>query len=105
MPSLDKDSFSAWIDKMSGNNHLIVKGVAEVPTGGWKGSLKPANPQGTNEYVLILEAELEKPTGIVTQVISKIELRYDENPPAKQYTDVTIRYDGSEFSITVGETH
>ncbi|MGE8131882.1 hypothetical protein ACQKQD_33675 [Methylobacterium sp. NPDC080182] len=105
MPKLIKDSFSAWIDKMPGTQEkLILKGEAEVPTGGWKSSVRPASPPGINKDILIVEVDLIKPTGAVTQVISKIECRYEETPPKNRYTDVTVRFDGEEFTIPVGET-
>lgn len=104
MPKVDKESFSAWINKMPiGNEKLIVQGEAEVPTGGWHATLTSAQSPGINEHIIILDLTFTPPSDPATQVISKITCRYEESPPKKKYTEATIRYDGDEFTIPVGE--
>ena len=107
MPKLLKDTFKAWIDTMPGpgsQKKLIVIGKAEVPTGGWTGSMRRANPQGINPKILIVDVTLQKPSGPAPDVISKIDLRYEEAPPQVDYSNVTVRYDNEEFTIPVGAT-
>ncbi len=95
-------TFKAWIDRMPGHQpKLIVTGQAEVPTSGWTGSLVRAVPQGINPNILILDARLQKPSGIVSQVISQVDLRFEESPPANQYTQVTVRLDGDQVTVKV----
>ena len=101
----DEKEFKAWIDKMPGaNNTLHVTGTVTVPTTGWQATLTEANPQGTNPKILILEVKTVKPTGPVGEVVSHVPVRYDK-PQSPDYTDVTIRRDGDEFTIPVTTTH
>ena len=103
MANLIRESFSAWINKMPGGEHtLIAKGAAEVPTGGWKGVLTSADPQGINKDILILNVSLTPPSGLATEVISQIELRYEESPPKHHYSQVTFKYESEEFDVDVG---
>jgi hypothetical protein len=102
MPKLLPDTFTAWINKQPGSTGALhVKGQAEVPTSGWTGSLKPASLQGINKSVRILEAAFVKPGGLVNDVISKIPLEYTEDPAQVAYTEVTLRYEGKEFTVDV----
>jgi hypothetical protein len=102
MPTLLKNTFEARINKMPiGKPKLTVTGKAEVPTPGWSGSLVRAVPQGINPLVLILDAYLTKPTGIANPVVSKVDLSYEETPPANEYTDVTVRLDGEAVTVKV----
>ncbi|WPO39447.1 hypothetical protein [Tardiphaga sp. 42S5] len=97
-----KDTFKAWIDKQPpGPNKLIVVGKIEVNTGGWKATLKPAEPQGINPDILILQLATIEPTGNVIQVISTIDARYEQSPSARDYTDVTIMHGATSFTIPV----
>lgn len=64
---------------------LTVNAVGQVPTGGWKGAkltprkTKDAPKDGIYEYDLTAV----RPTGIVTQVISKVKASHTwDNPPA-----------------------
>jgi hypothetical protein len=102
MAKLLKNTFKAWINKMPGSQpKLIVTGKAEVPTTGWSGSLERAVPQGINPRILILDACLVEPTGKVNQLVSEVDLRFEESPPANEYTDVTVRLDGDEVTVKV----
>jgi len=101
----DQSEFKAWIDKMPGaNNTLHVTGKVTVPTTGYHVSLVEAVPQGINPKVLILEVKKVKPTGPAGQMIEHLPVRYDK-PKSSDYTEVTIRGDGPEFSIPVEIVH
>jgi hypothetical protein len=102
MVDIVPENFSAWINKQPpGPASLIVNGTITVPTGGWSASLTRAQPQGTNPNILLLDLRLSKPTGTETQVISDITGRYEESPPAREYTDVTITHADGSFTIPV----
>ena len=97
----DEGEFKAWIDKMPGaNNTLHITGKVTVPTTGYHVSLVEAVPQGINPKILILEVKKVKPSGPAGQMISHVPVRYDK-PHSPDYTDVTIRGDGNEFTIPV----
>jgi hypothetical protein len=76
-------SATAEFDK--GKKILTITAVGQVPTGGWKDAkltrkeTKEAPKDGIYEY----ELTAVRPTGIVTQVISKVTATEKwENPPA-----------------------
>jgi hypothetical protein len=101
----DKSEFKAWIDKMPGaHNTLHVTGTVTVPTTGYHGSLVEAVPPGINRQILILEVKLVKPTGPAGQMVSHIPVSYDK-PNSFDYKEVTIRGDGSSFTIPVKIVH
>lgn len=93
--------FKAWLDTMPGSSKsLTVLCSVEVPTSGWKGSLNEAIPQGINPAILLLDATLTEPTGIVLQVISTVEQCFQKaNSP--RYESVTIRGLGDDIHIPV----
>jgi hypothetical protein len=104
MANPDKATFKAWIDKMPGKqNTLHVIGVVTVPTTGYKASLSEAHPPGINPKILILEVHKLKPSGPAGDMVSHIPV-YFEKSHSPDYTNVTIREDGDEFTIEVGET-
>jgi len=106
MATLLKSTFKAWIDKMPGSGpKLIVIGKVEVPTTGWSGRLERASPQGFNPDILILDAKLKEPTEITNPVVSKIDLRYEEAPPGREYSQVTTRLGTDSVTVDVGTTH
>ncbi|CAH1649989.1 conserved hypothetical protein [Hyphomicrobiales bacterium] len=93
--------FKAWLDTMPGSDKaLTVIGSVEVPTSGWTGSLAEAVPPGINPAILILDATLTKPTGIVLQVISTVELTF-RKAHSPRYDSITIRGLGSDIHVPV----
>jgi hypothetical protein len=101
MPTLLKNTFKAWIDRMPGSRpKLIVVGDVQVPTSGWHVWLSKHVPQGINPNILILDVNATKPSGIVLEVVTTIPLRYEESPPQHEYTQVTV-LDGKD-EVTVG---
>lgn len=99
----DKDTFKALLNKMPGpgaNPTLHVTGTVTVPTTGYHVSLVEAVPQGINPKILILEVKKVKPTGPAGDVVSHIPVKYDK-PHSPDYTDVTVRCDGDDFTIPV----
>lgn len=97
-----KDTFKAVLNKMPiGKPRLYVTGQVEAPTPGWTVKLVRAQPQGINPLILILELQATQPTGQVNQVVTRMDVRYDEDPAKEDYTNVTIRYEGEEFTIEV----
>jgi hypothetical protein len=107
MPTLLKNTFKAWIDRMPGPGaqpKLIVVGDVQVPTSGWHVWLERRVPQGINPDILVLDVKARKPGGIVLEVITTIPLRYEERPPQREYTQVTIVNGAESVTIGVGST-
>jgi hypothetical protein len=101
----DAKEFTATLDKMPGaNNTLHVRGTVTVPTTGWTVTIDEADPQGVNPNILILDVKKVKPTGPAGDIVEHIPVHFDKLYSA-DYTDVTIRGDGDEFTIKVTVTH
>lgn len=106
MPKLLKDTFKAWIDRMPGGPpKLIVIGDIEVPSLAWTARLVRAVPQGTNPNILLLTVVAQPPHGNSGAVISQLHLRYEESPPQRNYTQVTVSDSGDSVTVDVGTTH
>jgi hypothetical protein len=79
-----KTVISATAEFDKDKKKLTINAVGQVPTGGWSGAkltrkTKEAPKDGIYEY----ELTAVRPTGIVTQVISKVKASdVWENPPA-----------------------
>lgn len=103
----DKSQFKAHINLMPGpspKNNLIVTGIVSCPTAGWKETLVEAKPPGINPSILILEVKSSKPSGLVSQVITPVQVRFDKTN-ADKFKNVTIRGAGPEFTLEVEEVH
>lgn len=106
MAKLTKDSFKAWIDNMPGSaRKLIVTGKLETPTAGWTAKLTYRVPQGINPKILLLNAAATAPSGPAAEVISQLDVRYEESPPQQDYTDVTVFNGDESLTVKVGTTH
>ena len=86
--------WSAWHNRMPGSRpNLHVLGKCTFPTSGYTVELKRKEPQGINPTNLLLERTVRKPTGPVSEVITEVEVHYQEETEAF-YADVTILPDG-----------
>lgn len=81
---------------------LRVTGSCMMPTPGYQLALKRAVPQGINPAILILELSVTRPTGNVSTVVTKTDVRYEEQTD-QRYTSVTIR--PGDISVPVQEVH
>lgn len=105
MPILLKVTFKAWIDHMPGSDpKLIVIGDVQVPTTGWHVTLTRRSPQGFNPNILLLDVSAQQPKGMAGQMVTTIPLRYEERPPQREYTQVTVADGKDEVTICVGST-
>lgn len=68
---------------------LTVTGTCTFPTPGYKVELRPSVPQGINPLDLLLDKIVTPPTGIVPQVVTDVEVRYEEITDV-MYETVTI---------------
>lgn len=79
---------------------LHVTGKCTFGTPGFVVKLTKADPQGTNPRILILDKTVTPPTGIVPQVVTTIDVRYDEDTSTK-YDQVHIRPDGVTIDVKI----
>jgi hypothetical protein len=99
-----QETFRAWINKMPrADNTLYVTGEIEYPTGGWKAKLVEADVPKVPS-TLVLDVVETAPTGMVTQVISFVPVRF-EKPKSPDYATVTIRGAGPDFTVEVKPVH
>jgi hypothetical protein len=91
--------WKAWQDSMPpGPSTINVVGSCVFPTPGYKVKLTKAVPQGINPAILLLRLTITKPTGIVPQVLQKVEVRYSAKTKAR-YTHVTILPDNVTVKV------
>ena len=97
-----KNTFQAVMDRQPGSEpKLQVTGQVEVLTTGWTVSLERAHPQGINPRILILDVITHGPHGAAGDVVLKLDVQYEEQPPKANYDEVTIRYEHEAFSIKI----
>jgi hypothetical protein len=91
--------WQAWHDRMPGSRPTLhVTGRCEFPTSGYAVRLERGEPQGTNPRDLLLDLVVTPPTGPVTQVVTEVEARYEEETDA-EYDTATIRPDGPQIEV------
>jgi hypothetical protein len=81
---------------------LRVIGTCQFDTAGWSVELRRHEPQGIDPRDLLLDRVVHEPQGLVAEVITDIEVRYEE-PTDFEYQTVTILPDG--VSIPVEDVH
>lgn len=91
----------AFRDLMPGPGRptLIVTGRCTFPTSGWSVKLTPHIPQGVNPHDLLLDRIVTPPTGPVLDVLTTIEVRYEDVENIDVDT-VTILPDGPTIKVT-----
>lgn len=95
--------WAAWHDHMPpGPATLHVTGKCTFPTAGYSVELRPANPQGINPKIYILDRIVHKPTGPAAEVITEVPVRYAEQTDT-EYDEVHIRPDDAH--VKVEEVH
>jgi hypothetical protein len=93
--------WSAWHDHMPGKKPTLhVTGLCTFPTGGYKVTLKRAVPPGINPKILVLDLKIVKPTGEVTQQITKQKATFTEQTN-QVFTDVQIRPDNVTVPVKI----
>ena len=91
----------AWQDSTPSGPTLHVAGTCDLPTPGYAIALRRKAPQGINPRDLLLEKTVTPPSGPIAQVITPVEVRYEEQTDVK-YDTVTILPDG--VTLQVGTT-
>ena len=85
------DSVSAIVfGGFTGITTLHVSALVLTPTSGYKARLVPHKPPGFNPNILLLDLEVEAPTGPVLDVVTPVPAYYVDSPYKGQFTDVTV---------------
>jgi hypothetical protein len=91
----------AWHDFMPGRTPTLrVTGQCTFGTPGFIVTLTKASPQGINPKILILDKSVTPPTGVVTQVVTTVDVRYEEETSTK-YDQVHIRPDNAFVDVVI----
>jgi hypothetical protein len=89
----DCDEWYAWHDRMPGGPAtLIVTGKCTFPTEGYLAELRRHEPQGINPRDLLLDLEIREPKDPVLPVVTKVDLRYEEETDAEYDTATILGY-------------
>lgn len=91
--------WKAWHDnEPPGPVRLYVTGKCTFPTTGYKVELKPRVPQGINPTIYILDKAVHKPSGPAGDVVTTVEVRYEETTN-KHYTEIHILPDDVHVKV------
>jgi hypothetical protein len=92
--------WKAWHDRMPGAEPTLhVTGRCEFPSSGYEVRLKRHTPQGINPRDLLLDVLVTEPTGPVNQVVTELDVSYDEQTDV-DYQSATILPDGPTVEVT-----
>lgn len=92
---VDTTDWYAWLDKMPpGPASFHVVGNVVLPSPGNVARLVRAAPQGINPAELILDLAIERLPGFWPQVVTTVNVRFDESPAGIAYTGVLVRVPG-----------
>jgi hypothetical protein len=88
-------AWRAWLDRQPpGPATLRVRGECEFPTAGFQVTLRRHVPQGINPRILLLDKVVRPPSGPAPQVVTRVEVRYEEVTTAG-FDAVTILPEGA----------
>jgi hypothetical protein len=96
------DSVSAIVfGGFTGITTLHVSALVLTPTSGYKARLVPHKPPGFNPNILLLDLEVEAPTGPVLDVVTPVPAYYLDSPYKGQFTDVTVLAGPVEVTVPI----
>jgi hypothetical protein len=99
--TLISNSFQATIFSTSPSQHrLVVRGMVEAPTPGYKVKLVVANPQGINRHILLLRLDVTAPIGIEPDHVVHQTVSFEESLGSEVFTQVTIENPG-QGAVTI----
>lgn len=81
-----------------GPARLRVTGTCVMPTPGYTLTLSRAEPQGFNPRILILNLEVEAPTGFVAQVLTPTPVAYEETTDL-HYDSISIEPGNAQIPV------
>lgn len=81
-----------------GPKTLYVTGQCVFTTTGYSVELRPAEPQGINPKIYILEKVVHEPTGPTGDAITTVDVRYEEKTET-EYDQVQIVPDGVVMDV------
>lgn len=90
MPAVPTSFKAELVKRHHQKYELRVTGHVTEPTTGWTVDIERAAPQGINPKVLLLELIERRPTWAAADIVTTHRVRYDEDPPEAEYTQVTI---------------
>lgn len=96
------DSVSATVfSGILGPAVLRVTALVSTPTPGYQAALVPAEPQGINPNILLLNLQLTPPQGQVIQMPSTVLASYEDEHYRGHYSDVTLANGSQHITVPV----
>ncbi len=101
--SVETSDWNAWISRFAPSpTKFLVTGTVNLPSPGYTATLVPATPQGINPADLILDLKIEQLDGFFPQVITPVEVRYEQSPYSGSYSTVLVREpDGDAVALSI----
>lgn len=96
------DSWRAWtVTDNAGTTKLVVEGIYANGGPGTVVHVSPADPQGTNHQILLLDVNTSLLPGVWPAIVLPVPAAYHQSPYKKgTYTSVQLRYpDGNSITI------
>jgi hypothetical protein len=98
----NSEKWEAWHNREPGGAATLhVRGMCECPTAGYELALRRHEPQGVNPEDLLLDLVEREPSGGAAQVVTSVEVEYEEKSDAR-FATVSVLPDGP-LAITVQE--
>jgi hypothetical protein len=92
---LETGEWAAWENRMPGGPRALhVTGEVVVRHAGYDCTLAPAEPQGFNPAILMLELTVEEKPGMHAQAIQTRGVRFDLEGYVGGYTAISILHEG-----------
>ena len=104
-PVYESRDWQAWINAMPGPNSnptLHIRGEVDMPTPGWSVELVAGPADRAQPPGLRFRLKTERPGGIVTQVITPTEVRYEAPTPYREIREIIIGC-GDRTLVTIDE--
>lgn len=99
-PQGECGGWTALLDRRPPGSVLHVSGSCEFPASGFSVELRRHEPPGVNPRDLLLDKIVKGLTGVAAEVVSRVEVHYDEETSADLET-VTILPDGTSIHVEV----
>lgn len=95
-PAINTSNWNAWVDRQPpGPGSFHLTGIVELRHSGFEVTLEPANPQGFNPAILMMNLTVTELDGMHMQAIEARGVRYDISPyQGNLYKEVTILHNG-----------
>lgn len=91
--------WKAWHDHQPISGPVLhITATCQFPTPGYTVTLRPAQPQGVNPAIYIMDRSVTAPSGLVPQVITDVPVHYTEKTN-NEYKEILILPDDQRITV------